>query len=197
MTRVKQAHNQSPDQVQMFGANPTRAVARRDARATSKEAAAKVNLPKKAAIVVALLREFGPMTDEEINDRARDQGHFVSNTGFAPARCMITPPNGQGVIDSGEVKINPSGRKAVVWKLDPDAVPGKLPSKIAGLRGSQRQVYDAFERHGDMTHGELAFVLTGKMEASSARTRCHELVELELVEKKGQTEDEVSVWGLK
>lgn len=112
----RQEHNQSPDQLSMF--MPTRAVARRKAPQTSHDAAASVDLPQKCQRVIYLLTKYGPMTDEEMNDRARQEGYLISNTGMAPARCMMTPPNGRGIVDSGALRTNRSGRKAVVWDLE-------------------------------------------------------------------------------
>jgi hypothetical protein len=112
----RQAHNQPPEQLSIF--NPTKAVARRNAPQTSHDAAASVNLPEKCQRVLYLLTKYGPMTDEEMNDRARQEGFLISNTGMAPARCMMSPPNGRGIVNTGTKRTNRSGSKAIVWDLE-------------------------------------------------------------------------------
>lgn len=197
----KVLHSNDPDQRTMF--NPTRAVAHHRAPETSHAAAKKVNLPKRCRQVVELLKHYGPMTDEEMNTRGREQGLRLFNTGLAPARCMMTPPNGVGIMDSGERRRGASTREHVVWKLDPERYPEVAPAAIRSLRDSQRTIYELFRTHGDMNHAEVYAAYTATidenaeeiMTASGVRTRVAELVDAKIVELKKS--DIPNIWGLR
>lgn len=95
--------------------------ARRDNVRTSHEAAQKAEKSASAnkAIVLRALREHGPMTSEEISDV----------TGLVHWECTRRVPDLRhaGLVeDTGEVRLNRSGRKAVVWR----AVPQGKASKV-------------------------------------------------------------------
>lgn len=209
MTRIKQEHNHDPAQGILF--NPTRAVAHRNAPETSHAAARSVNLPRTCARVIELLKRYGSMTDEALNARAKEEGDILHNTGLAPARCMLCPPRGVGVVDSGKRRVNESGREAVVWMLD--GSPGVLPSQIRKLRQTQRDVLDVFEDAvklgiDRMSHGQLCHYyreaagregLEQVQSEASVRSRCAELVDLHLVKRYPDSNTEkgkIAMWGL-
>lgn len=205
MRKHKQEHNHDPAQTILF--NPTQAVARRGAPSTSHRAAKAVDLPKKCKRVLYLLTKYGPLTDEEMNDRAKGEGYLISNTGMAPARCMLTPPRGSGVRDSGTERQNRSMRMAVVWELDPTVQP-QIFKQDDRLTDSQTVALELFKAFGPMTHGEawcryerMHPRTEDQMRPSSLRTRTSELVAMGYLMQRGEKHidgyrDPVPVWGV-
>lgn len=182
------------------------ATSRRNAPETSRIAASKQTpgkITRMHETIIALIMEYGPMTDYELRDKMTELGIPHSFSGVAARRGDLIPPRGKGLRDSGVRHNTPNNSPAIVWELDPNETPMVLPSKIRNLRGSQRTVYELFVRHGDMTHGEafkryLDSLPTDHameiMSESGVRSRVAELVALDVIKVKVNAIP--TVWGL-
>lgn len=92
-----------------------RAHARRTDPETSHEAAESVtNLTSKQAAVLEMLKNSGPMCDEQIFDALWDAGFKMSPSGARTRRDELV---GQGLLEfSGRYVTLRSGRRSRVWK---------------------------------------------------------------------------------
>lgn len=94
---------------------PEVARARRNDPATSKQAAASVsleNLGRTKNTILRLLREYGPLTDEQIVDKFYG---MASDSGIRTRRKWLVDHG--FVCDSGHTGRTASGRASTIWRL--------------------------------------------------------------------------------
>lgn len=100
-------------------------VARRGDPETSWEAARSVRpetIRKTAAEVLAVLRDCGPCTDEEIAAVCRRRGSKQSPSGLRTRRSELVTLG--LVVDSGRRALTSAGRRTIIWSLVGDDVRG-------------------------------------------------------------------------
>ena len=167
-------------------------------------------------LIIALIKDYGSMTDYELRDHIEKAGYRISFSGVSARRSELCPPRGYGLRDSGKTRLTPNDRPATVWELDPYRMPCVLPSKIRNLRPTQRQVYQIFvDKKGDgiesMSHAQLWHeydrLATEQrpgwettLSESGVRSRCAELVDLGLVKRFPDSviddKGKIAMWGL-
>lgn len=192
---IKQAHRHDDAQYVIPMDDAQDALARGTDPETSHIAAASVDTERMQALVLSALRVLGSSTTEEISDYLDLRRDSVSP--------RMKPLVMAGKIERVGKKVGSTGRPSIVWGLTNLADADTAPAKVQRLRKTQRAVYDILAKLGDMTHGDLWRVYSMEhendeqmMSESSVRTRCAELVTLDLVEKVGEREG-IAVWGVK
>lgn len=86
---------------------------------TSKEAAARLdNLNKAQQEVLDLFKEHGPMIDQEMVNRAVNQGVSQSRSGLRTRRKELVRKD--VLRDSGDTRETRSGNPAIVWEMRDD-----------------------------------------------------------------------------
>ncbi len=100
------------DDVCQFCGHTLKAVARHSDPDTSHEAAASVkHIRRSQEVVLALLKDLGPVTDEELYVFAQDN---MTRSGARTRRKELVDK--RLVKDSGMKRLTISGRKSIVWE---------------------------------------------------------------------------------
>jgi len=78
--------------------------------ATAHDAAASVNATRLEQVVLDALMQLGPKTSFELAD--------ALGLSLVTVSPRLRPLADKGLVeDSGQVKVNPSGRKSIVWRV--------------------------------------------------------------------------------